>query len=521
MTRIAIILLTLFTSIIKLPAQPCGAIQKLSTNQQTQINVILKTLNTALYNEDLLQIDSLSINLKNTYSVQGGLPDGIEKYYNLVANSNWPNAENAVLLSRKLISVDSMTYVHLWKAAKGMKPPLNQPNSLFLRASAEIATGLLKIAHNETNLNRKALYKLWATKALDSLATMQLPNGAFPFPDLRTYDDPIFTPIIQKFITNLGLDSVNVLQNGWIIDDKETGEFKFDAGIIANAFYEAYQYTGNANYRNITISVGNYLKKLKFNTNYNYNTFVSLGLTRTFQLTNDSSYLNRAIINLRYAVYPGQLENGRWVDGHNANSRYHSIIIQNIVPSIPFIPAKNRYRDAITSMTYKAVKNMVEYSFSCNSSTGYRWLTKAHQLNSSIIPPTLKDSISNLLGRYINQSAINGKYLDVPTMGDFLELYEVSLGYSYAPAPLNPMINTFPNPTHQNLNIVCTIPETNNFVLSLFDIKGNHIKTVHEAQKAKGIYTYQIDLSHQQPGIYILKLQTPQQNYTHKIIRTE
>lgn len=519
--RIATTLLTIFTIYLKSYAQPCGTIQQLSASQQTRINTIRETLNTALYNEDLRQIDSISTKLKNAYSTQSGLPDAGENYYTLVSNNNWLNAENTILLSRKLISADSIVYALLWKAAKGMRPPLYQPNSLFLRASAEIATGLLKIAYNETDMNRKTLYKLWATKALDSLATMQLPNGAFPFPDLRTYNDPIFTPIIQKFMSNCGSDSVNVLQQGWIIDDKETGEFKFDAGIIANAYYEAYQYTGNTNYKTIAVSIGNYLKPIKLSTNYNYNTFVSLALTRAFQLTNDSSYLKRAITNLRYGVYPGQTKNGRWVDGHNAKSLYHSIIIQNTVVSIPFIPSTNEYLNNLTSMTYKAIKNLTEYSFSCNSSTGYRWLIKAYQLNSSIIPPTLKDSINNLLGRYINQSAINRKYLDVPTMGEFLELFGVPLDYTNVSYPLDPMVNIFPNPTHQNLNIVCTIPEKDNFILSLFDIKGNRVKTIHEAQKAKGIYTYQIDLSDQQPGIYILKLQTPQQNYTHKIIRTE
>ena len=128
------------------------------------------------------------------------------------------------------------------------------------------------------------------------------------FSDLRTYGDPTFTPIIQNFLDWCGDDSLEVLVDGWIIDDKGTGEFKFDAGVIANAYYEAYQYTGNVNYKNIAIAVGDYLLPLKFNRNYNYNTFVSLGLTRAFELTTNETYLNRAIDNLRYGFILGNLK---------------------------------------------------------------------------------------------------------------------------------------------------------------------------------------------------------------------
>lgn len=525
MKNIIITFLTVLTFGLNVNGQPCGVAQSLTPLQQSQISSIISPLDTALKYEDLFHIDSLSTELKNIYSTQGGRPDAVESYFTLVSNINWLDVTNAVLLSRVLIAADSMVYVDLWKAGKGMNPPLYQPNSLFLRASAEIASGLLKIADKETDLTRKTLYQSWATRALDSLATMQIQSGpctgAFPFPDLRTYGNPVFGPIIQNFMFFCGADSINVLQNGWIIDDKGTGEFKFDAGVIANAYYEAYQYTGNINYKNIAIAVGDYLKPLKFNHNYNYNTFVSLGLTRAFQLTNDTTYLDRAIVNLRYAVYPGQIANGRWVDGHNANSRYHSIIIQNIVPTIQLIPPTNIYKSVLETMTYKAVKNMVDYSYTCNSATGYRWLMKAYGLNSSIIPTTLKDSITDLIGQHINQSAINGKYLDIPTMGEYLELLGLLSGINDITFPIGLEVNIFPNPTNGITNLAFSIVETDNIILSLFDINGRLIKTIDQGQKTKGTYSYQIDLSQQQSGIFLLTLKMTQRKYTQKIIRTE
>jgi Secretion system C-terminal sorting domain len=504
---------------IKLNAQICGVSQNLTSTQNIQINAILTPLDTALKYENLYQIDSLSSELKTAFSLEGGIPDAVETYYNLVPNINWINISSAIDLSRILIANDSMVYVDLWKVAKGMSPPSYQPNSIFLRASAEIASGLLKIADKETDLTRKTLYQSWAIKALDSLATMQLPNGAFPFPDLRMYGDPVFSSVIQNFLNNVGADSVNVLQNGWIIDDKGTGEFKFDAGVIANAYYEAYNYTGNVNYKNIAIATGNYLDSLNFNLNYNYNTFASLGLTRAYQLTNDTSYLERAIKTLRYSLFPGQISNGRWVDGHNANSRYHSIIIQYIVPTINLLPSSHIYKEDLDSMTQKAVRNMVEYTYNCGSATGFRWLLKAHQLNSSLISNTLKDSITDLIGQHINQSVINGKYLDIPSIGEYIELLDLITGINDITYPIGLKVNVFPNPTNNILNLAFNLSENDDIHLTIHNTKGQLINTIDQGKKTVGSYSYQIDLTNRENGVYFLTLMINGKKYTQKIIK--
>ncbi len=517
--KIILILISILFG-LKVLGQPCGIAQTLTPSQQSQINSKASLLDSALKYENLSRIDSLSIAIKNIYGVQAGRPDGVETFYTLVSNINWVSLTNAITLSRQLVANDSMVYVNLWKTAKGMKPPLYQPHSLFLRASAELASGLLKIADKETDLNRKNLYKSWAMRALDSLATMQLANGAFPFPDLRTYGDPTFGSIIQNYMFFCGADSINVLQNGFIVSDKNKGEFKFDAGVIANAYFEAYQYTGNINYKNIAISIGNYLKPLNFNLNYNYNTFASLGLTRAYQLTNDTSYLNRAIKNIRYCVYPGQTPNGRWVDGHNANSRYHSVIIQNIVPTINVLPTTHPYKSKLDSMTYSAVKNMVLYSYNCNSATGYRWLMKALALNTTVIPQSLKDSIKDLIGRHINQSVINGKYLDIPTMGEYLELLGIVNGLNEITFPLGLKVNLYPNPTDGITNLIYDISESTEVLITVYDMNGKLIKIIDQGKKSKGTYSNQIDLANLETGIYFLTLKVGKKKYSRKIIKT-
>lgn len=499
--------------------QSCGSTQTVTSSQQAQINAFSVQLDTALVHEDFSAIDSLSALIKSTFNSSGGKPDAVETYYNLVGTTSWQTLTNAILLSRKLIAADSLVYVDLWKVAKGIAPPAYQPHSIILRTSAEVAVGLLKIADKETDLTRKSLYQFWANRALDSLASMQLPNGAFPFPDLRPYGDPVFSPIIQNYLNSLGLDSSLVLIGGWIIDDRNTGQFKFDAGVIGNAFYEAYVYTGKIKYKNIALAVANYMMPLKMSLNYNYNTFVSLALTRGYQLSNDTNYLNRAVINLRYGLKPGQLANGRWVDGHNANSRYHNIIIYNSVPTINLIPSTSPYKAELDTMMVKAIQNLLNYSNSCGAATGFRWVMSAYILDSKLYTATTRNLIIDLIGRHINQAAINGKYLDCQSMGLYIELLNMlALGIDLN-ADIKIKSNSCPNPFTDQTQVMFEIPIAQNVNVSLYDSNGQLITVIDKGSKNKGTHNYIINGSHLRAGIYYVVLRTDTGYFSSKIIK--
>ena len=509
----SIISILFFGCINLVYAQNCGDVQVLSSNQSIQINARIHQLDSLLKIENVVKIDSISTILKNDFGSEGGKSDAQETYFNLTSATNWLDLTNSISLASLLIDKDSLVYANLWKSALGLKPPSYQPNSLFLRASAEIAAGLLKIAQKETNLVRKHNYTIWAVRALDSLATKQLPNGAFPFPDLRMYGDPTFTSIINNFMISCGTDSVNVLKNGWIIDDKGTGEFKFDAGVISNAYYEAYLLTNKIAYKSIVISLGDYFKTLSFNSNYNYNTFVSLGLTRAYQLTNDTSYLNRAIKTIRLSVLPGQLTNGRWVDGHNANSRYHSIILQNCLPTNSLITNTNT-KNEIESMNFKAVKNMLDYTYKCGSSTGFRWLMKAYANQLSLYTPQFNDSIKSLIGRYINQSNFNGKYLDVPTMGEYFELLDFT--NSLKEIEKSKKFSSCPNPFDNQLIIVSEVLDEN---LQIKLINSIGVVEIDEFRNSN-LNQIKIDTSRLKSGMYFLKIEDEKGvNFTQKLIK--
>ena len=65
-----------------------GVAQSLTPLQESQLSELIEPLDTALFYEDLFHIDSLSTEIKNVYSTQGGIPDAIEPYYALVSKLN-------------------------------------------------------------------------------------------------------------------------------------------------------------------------------------------------------------------------------------------------------------------------------------------------------------------------------------------------------------------------------------------------------------------------------------------------
>ena len=82
-------------------------------------------------------------------------------------------------------------------------------------------------------------------------------------------------------------------------------------------------------------------------------------------------------------------------------------------------------------------------------------------------------------------------------------------------------VNIFPNPTSGITNLTFNVSESDNIILSLFNINGQLIKSIDQGQKTKGTYSYQIDLSTFPSGVYVLTLQTNKKKYSQKIIKSE
>jgi flagellar hook assembly protein FlgD len=105
-------------------------------------------------------------------------------------------------------------------------------------------------------------------------------------------------------------------------------------------------------------------------------------------------------------------------------------------------------------------------------------------------------------------------------MGEYLELLSLITGVNEITFPIGLKVNIFPNPTNEITNLVFNVSESDNIILSLYNINGQLIKIIDQGQKTKGTYSYQIDLSTFESGVYVLTLQTNKRKYTQKIIKS-
>jgi hypothetical protein len=130
---------------------------------------------------------------------------------------------------------------------------------------------------------------------------------------------------------------------------------------------------------------------------------------------------------------------------------------------------------------------------------------------------TTRNQIKNLIGRHINQAAINGKYLDIQSMGLYFELLDLLTSGLDINSPINLKTNIFPNPFYDQINVVFELPNLQRIEVSLFDNEGKIIRIIDSGQKIKGTYNYTINGIDLKAGIYFIVLQTQTGKLSSKI----
>jgi hypothetical protein len=154
-------------------------------------------------------------------------------------------------------------------------------------------------------------------------------------------------------------------------------------------------------------------------------------------------------------------------------------------------------------MTLKAVKNLLDYSMNCGSVTGYRWLMKAYQLPSSVISNSLHDSISDQIGRHINLSVFDASFLDVPTMGEYLELLAV-VGLDEQVNEIKLM--SYPNPFTETLNVSFQMADAGEVCIQLVDLMGEELQQISFQSTSPGTQTITLITEQLAAGMYKLVL---------------
>jgi hypothetical protein len=85
------------------------------------------------------------------------------------------------------------------------------------------------------------------------------------------------------------------------------------------------------------------------------------------------------------------------------------------------------------------------------------------------------------------------------------------------PAPTHPVITLLPNPGNSTIAASYKLQAASKVSLKVYDITGRLTGTLFYGFQLPGTYSYTWDASHKASGIYILKLETPDQKATQKI----
>ena len=192
-----------------------------------------------------------------------------------------------------------------------------------LRVSTRIARADLQMFEAEALGTRPALDR--ARAAADYMLSVQHSSGVFGYPY-----DPKGTNGAARWVRGAEERGKHVAEGGWWIEDLDTGGLNFDNAGTGLFLLHVYALTGEDRYLQAARRAGDWAAGRRLVSNFNYNGFNGQLLSRLYRITGKESYLDRARGIFEFGVLSGQLENGRWLDQHNAKIQYHAIMMSQL-----------------------------------------------------------------------------------------------------------------------------------------------------------------------------------------------
>lgn len=87
-----------------------------------------------------------------------------------------------------------------------------------------------------------------------------------------------------------------------------------------------------------------------------------------------------------------------------------------------------------------------------------------------------------------------------------------------SPVPFESLV--YPNPTNNLSTLALDIKEESQFEILLYSMSGQLVRQIHSGLLSPGRQTFEIDLQDQNSGVYLIKVQSLDQNETIKITKT-
>jgi hypothetical protein len=219
-----------------------------------------------------------------------------------------------------------------------------------LRETGDVVLGYADAVQASAGDRDRELQRI--REGLDYLLSVQATNGVFPFPDVRG-KDAFFGPMLERAAAK----NPNIIRNGWMVEDEGDGGLQFDNGVCGNAMLEGYDLLHDKKYLEAARRAADWAAAHQPVANFNYNSFSVWLLARMHRETGERKYLDAAVRKARIGVLPGEMENGRWVDPHNARPAYHWIMIRSLLELQAALPERDAFRPALHQALFAAIDN--------------------------------------------------------------------------------------------------------------------------------------------------------------------
>ncbi len=227
----------------------------------------------------------------------------------------------------------------------------------------------------------------------------------------------------------------------------------YEGSIACVAFLKAYDMFGVAEYKNKAKLHVDYLLDVPANANANYTGFGLWAIAEYLKVATENeveAYLCKA---LEYfdALHTFQLDSGMWMDEHNQEIHYHSIITRGLVNLLAVLPSDHPKYSVVRHVTYRAL-NHISYNILAPGNVKKIPCTNA-QMNSGF---PIEAMI--MAKQYLNLPAsdqINlDKSIDLLTNGLGAASYKLDLISGHGFASLGLFLNLYFNKN----DIPCTAP---------------------------------------------------------------
>ena len=256
-----------------------------------------------------------------------GVPEAPVRYAKPIVRT--PPPLTAVLDHWRLTEAEGRARV-LWVTAPNADP---KKISTGLRFAGEplIAYARLALAPT-TPAAERTHYTTQVRAGADWLLRVQRPDGLFPFPDVRGRNAQ-FGPMVERLLAT----HPSAVADGWIVDDLG-GDLKYDNAICGVGLLEAWRLTRDSRYLDAAVRAARWAATRPIVPNYNYNAFSAWLLAECLLATGDTTLIPPLTEHIFLGVLPGQMQNGRWFDQHNARLVYHAIIARGLLSTWRALP---------------------------------------------------------------------------------------------------------------------------------------------------------------------------------------